>query len=453
MDVRSDLPLINPAQTQSESGIAHVLNLVLAVGICVLLIFGPLAFGATEPSAIFLLEVGIAALLAIWAVRSLAEGRLEIARSSVFVPMLLLAAVVAVQLAVQLSPYWYATWQKALLWGAYGILAFVAVQCFRSAAWLRHFGIVLTVFGFALAMFAILQRFAGNGKIYWVMKNQAAADFFGPYPNHAHFAGLMEMLIPFPLVFALARYSSAPMRLLYSFAALIMGSSVFLSKSRGGVIALVIELGVLTLLAARGRPRRHQLALISGFGLLLIFCVLLVRPHGLWDRFLQVGVPADKLHDDNRLSMLEDSLRMARARPVLGWGFGNFATAYPSYRSFYTDLMVNAAHDDVVQLTVETGVVGLALVIAFLYLLFRDGLRGARGWRHDPRASIALAALVGCTGLVLHSFSDFNLQVPANAALFFVLAAMATASPTRVETSNLPIQQIRTEAWQQRVAP
>jgi O-antigen ligase len=126
--------------------------------------------------------------------------------------------------------------------------------------------------------------------------------------------------------------------------------------------------------------------------------------------------------------MLEDSLKMVRQRPLLGWGFGTFPVVYPSFRSFYTNLAVNAAHNDFVEVTVETGLLGFALMVAFIYLLYRNGLRRVQHWRHDPRASTALAALVGCTGLLVHSFSDFNLQVPANAALFFVLAALATGT-------------------------
>jgi O-antigen ligase len=39
---------------------------------------------------------------------------------------------------------------------------------------------------------------------------------------------------------------------------------------------------------------------------------------------------------------------MVRQRPLLGWGFGTFEVVYPSFRSFYTDLAVNAAHNDFV---------------------------------------------------------------------------------------------------------
>ena len=420
--------LANPSIVPSRHPVPRALEAVIAVGICLLLAFGPLAFGATQAWAVFVLEEGAALLLVAWAVRSLVVGRMEIAGNPLYAPMLLFAVLVGLQLLLHRTAYWYATWQKALLWAAFAGLFFLTGQSLGRHRWIRRFGISATFFGWALAMFAILQKFAGNGKIYWVVRNQAAADFFGPYPNHSHYAGLMEMLVPFPLVLAIAGFSSLPARLLYSFAGIIMGSSILLSQSRGGVIAFVVELGVLTLLTAAGRPRRTQIGLLGMFGLLLVFCFLLVRPHGLWDRFMQLGEHVDRAHDENRLTMLEDSLKMVRQRPLLGWGFGTFAVVYPSFRSFYTDLRVNAAHDDFLELTVETGFAGLALVIGFLYLLYRSGARGARHWRREAQAGMRLAALIGCTGLIVHSFSDFNLQVPANAAMFFVLAAIATAN-------------------------
>ena len=421
-------PVPSTHSMESDNRIAQGLNAFLAVGICLLLAFGILAFGAVQAWAIFILEEGAALLLMIWAARAIAVSQVEINLSPLFTPVLLFAGVVALQLLPNRSAYWNATWQKALLWAAYGILFFLSVQCFSRGAWMRRFAIALTVFGFLVAMLSIAQEFAGNGKYYWVVPNQAGAPFFGPYANYSHYAGLMEMLVPFPLVLAMVGFSPVPMRIFYSFAAVIMGSTIFLSKSRGGVLAFTVEVGVLTVLSALGRRTRRQVTLLGFFCLLLIISLVLVRPNGLWERFMQLGTPMDRSHDPSRITMLEDSLRMVRQRPLLGWGFGTFPVVYPSFRSFYTNLAVNAAHNDFVEVTVETGLLGFALMVAFIYLLYRNGLRRVQHWRHDPRASTALAALVGCTGLLVHSFSDFNLQVPANAALFFVLAAVATGS-------------------------
>jgi O-antigen ligase len=414
----------------------QVLENSVAAGLCLLLAFGPLAFGGVQAWAIFILEAGSALLFITWAAGAIARPRVEIASSPLFPPIVLFAGLVAAQLLLNRSAYWYATWQKALLWAAYGILFFLSIQCFRREAWLRRFGIACSVYGFLVAMFAIAQQFAGNGKYYWVMPNQAARPFFGPYANHANYAGLMEMLVPFPLVLAMADFSPVPLRVLYSFVAVIMSSTIFLSQSRGGVIALAIEVGVLAVLSARGRRTRGQLVSVGLFCLLVVFCLVLVRPNGLGERFMQLGKRADQAHDPSRLTMAKDSLKMVRRRPLLGWGFGTFPVVYPSFRSFYTDFTVNAAHDDFVELAVETGLLGFALMVAFLYLLYRTSMNRIKHWRHDPRDSTALAALVGCTGLIVHSFSDFNLQVPANAALFFVLVAIATGTSAKGAAST-----------------
>jgi hypothetical protein len=76
------------------------------------------------------------------------------------------------------------------------------------------------------------------------------------------------------------------------------------------------------------------------------------------------------------------------------------------------------------------------LIAALIFFLFREALRKAMNWQHDYESSMALAALVGCCGILIHSFCDFNLQVPANAALFAVLAGAAVtrrSGPDKVE--------------------
>jgi len=113
---------------------------------------------------------------------------------------------------------------------------------------------------------------------------------------------------------------------------------------------------------------------------------------------------------------------------LLGWGLGTFPEVYPSFRSFYTNLFVNEAHNDYVQLAVETGLVGFAIACSFIVLVYHRGLRRMEQWQTDIRSAAALAALIGLTGILVHSLSDFNLQIPANAALFFALAALASGS-------------------------
>ncbi len=75
-------------------------------------------------------------------------------------------------------------------------------------------------------------------------------------------------------------------------------------------------------------------------GICLLILVLLVgfQRGALWHHV------AD-LQNTMQVTMTKDGLRMFCHEPVLGCGLGTFTTVYPQFRSFYTNLFVNAAHD------------------------------------------------------------------------------------------------------------
>jgi len=140
----------------------------------------------------------------------------------------------------------------------------------------------------------------------------------------------------------------------------------------------------------------------------------------------------DPLTNDSvvsRLAIAGDLLRMVRDRPIAGWGLGLFPIIYPQYRSFSTDLFVNQAHNDYLQALVETGIPGFACVLWFIGNLYHSGIRNLRA-QSSMAAAPVLGPLVGCTGILVHSLSDFNLHIPANAALFFVLCGMVSNGKT-----------------------
>lgn len=408
--------------------LSHILDLVLGVGICLLLALEVLALGGIVAWGTVMLEVGAAVLLMVWVIRWIPMGRLEIIPNPLFLVMLLFAAIVVVQLLLARTAYWYETWRTAMLWAAYGMMSFLVVQSFRRTAWLRRLGIFFSVFGFLVALITIAQQFAGNGKLYWFIRNQSGWPFYGPYIDHSHYAGLMEMLVPIPLVFAMAGFFRSPIRVLFGFAALLMGTTLFLSQSLGGIVAFTAEIIALAIFVGRRKQASRQLALLGLLLVLLALWVVMLQPSGFGAKLARLQDPIGKAGGSDRLLIVKDSLRMTRERPILGWGFGTFADTYPVHRSFYTNYLVNAAHNDYVQTLVETGFLGGAVMLCFVFVLYRCGMQRIEHWRRDPRAAMSLATLVGCTGLLVHALSDFNLQIPANAALFFVFAVIATSS-------------------------
>jgi len=108
---------------------------------------------------------------------------------------------------------------------------------------------------------------------------------------------------------------------------------------------------------------------------------------------------------------------------------GTFPEVYPEFRTFYTNFFVNEAHDDYLQLLVETGLLGFGAMLWFLIVLYRRAVAKLENWSSDLNGAVALATLLGVTGILVHSFVDFNLHIPANAALFYVWCTIAALEP------------------------
>ena len=151
-------------------------------------------------------------LVTLWAVREVALGRFQVYPNPLYVPAVLFAGLVAIQILFHLTAYWYVTWSKAWLWTAYAGIFFLASQIFNGTIWLQAFGLFCAGYGFLMSLFAIIQQFTWNGKIYWIVPNRHGGWVYGPYVNHAHYAGLMEMLIPFSLIFAITDNLLRPLR-------------------------------------------------------------------------------------------------------------------------------------------------------------------------------------------------------------------------------------------------
>ena len=406
-------------------------NSALLAGTGAVLLLGPLAFGAVEPWAIFALETCAVLLLVAWGWRHWVQNKGDVSNNALYLPMAAFFVLGLAQWATGGTAYRHVTYGHLLLYAAYGMLAFVATQSLRRAAQFNWLAYAVTGYGALVASFAVLQGIAPNGKIYWLVSAAQGGAIYGPYVNHNHYAGLMEMLTPFPLVLAATRFTEGNRRIFVTVVAALMAGSIFLSGSRGGMLALCAELIVLAGLFLRSRQGDWKKPLMLGaFLVLMITLVLWLGGSELTHRLASIHSEAQtEINGGTRLAIDGDCLRMLVKRPFVGWGLGTFPIVYPQFRSFYTTFFVNQAHNDYLQLLVETGLAGFAIAVWFLVLMFRQARTKLKDWTQTGTGALTLAALLGCIGILVHSFFDFNLQIPANAALFYVLCAMAASKP------------------------
>jgi O-antigen ligase len=189
--------------------------------------------------------------------------------------------------------------------------------------------------------------------------------------------------------------------------------------------AFSFELALFFWFLFRERTRNGTVLVLSAFLLAALAFVAWIGGSEVSDRISTLAVAGHSdVRTDIRVAIDRDSLHMFAKRPILGWGLGTFPGVYPQFRSFYTNAFVNQAHNDYLQLLTETGVLGFGVGMWFLVAAVRPAIRKARTWSADINGAVALAALLGICGILVHSFVDFNLQIPANAMLFYVLCSI-----------------------------
>ncbi len=410
---------------------------VVTVGIAALLVFGPLSFGAVQPGSQLVLQLGSVLLFLLWAIGQALDATLVWHKNLLLAPMAAFAVVVAAQLLFRTTAYPYVTTQTLTQLVPCGLLFFTASQGCRTIASLKLLAVSLVTLGVALALFAMVQDWTFNGKLYWYFPVRSNAWVYGPYVNHNHFAGLMEMLFPIALVMASVDFICRRKRIVLATAAVVIAGAIFTSRSLGGMVGFVAGLVFVLIVMGRKRERRTKaLAIVLGCVVLAAYLLLLQQP-GLMQRLGMLGhLSGSDGAAEGRLQIVRDSIPMYRQRPFLGWGLGAFPVAFPRFKTFYTNFVINQAHNDWLQALVEMGIIGFIPVCCFAVMLYWIALRRLRHWKSDPFAAAAFAGLTGCTAILVHSLADFNLRIPANAALFFVMAALATTERNSARVSG-----------------
>ena len=397
---------------------------ILRFGVCALVVFGVLAHGAVEDWARAVLETGAGLLFLVWAANAYLKKEERLLISPLLPPLVALSLVVLGQLAFHRTASAYNTRMELQLFLAYLIVLFVAAQAFRTLEDWRGYIWFVMVFGFLVAIFGILQHLTFNGKLYWFREMRYGGIPFGPYANRNHFAGLMELVIPVALVPLVMGKVRRERWFLVGLFAMLPMVALFLSASRGGIISFAVEMAALALLMVLRRAGgRYALA----GGVVLLVAVLMVSWLGvrqILERFsslqtLEVSV-------GKRASMRGDTWRIFLDHPWTGTGLGTLQTVFPRYETLYDGKIVNHTHNDYLEALAETGLLGGLCCAWFLAVLFLESMRRLMELNHSLAAALHLSALAGCTGFLVHSLVDFNLHIPANALLFFLMANLAT---------------------------
>lgn len=417
----------------------YLAGLIAAVAVAVVF------FGGTETfswAAVQILLLGMAVALSLEQLR-----RPPLLRHAWIVPAALLAWIAAqwhVPFEAVASLDHWATGEMFVRLLVYGSAFAAARRVGRDPRAAQRLILALMVLGVFEAAYGLAQYLTGWQKILWYERVYYRESATGTYVNHNHFAGFLEMVIPFAVARALSAlapragnhraHRAAGKAALFLFLAAVLVLAVVFSQSRMGLIACVGSLAAMAaVLRLRGRnaaaPRG---ALRAGLILLLLSAsaalMLWIGPEPVFTRFAQLPEQeefSDGTDAGGRLPVWADTLRLLRERP-LGVGLGAFEAAYTRVQTVDLNARVDYAHNDYLQVVAELGVPAALLFWAMIFALAARTLRAC--WTHTgpTQQAIALGATGALAALLLHSLTDFNLYVPANGLLFSVVLGLSS---------------------------
>lgn len=291
-----------------------------------------------------------------------------------------------------------------LAWGTFR----AAAECAHDPAAARRQAAALVVTCAAAATAGLVLSLLAGGPA------RAPAAF--PLVNHNHMAALLAVALPFALAVSwrppvgtgtagdpVSRLVPPVLRT----AACLLAVTLPFTVSRAGISAALVGSGAFTVFLLAGRPPRGRLVgavaatAVFGTGAFVAAAPIAAR--------FSTGRLAVSVAE--RSAMARSAFEAFLERPVLGWGAGSFAAVFPRFRTAEVPYRVDHAHNEPLEILVESGAAGAVAALVVLVFLFRALDRGRR--ERAPARDLAVAAAAALVAVLLHGAFDFPLRIPA----------------------------------------
>ena len=410
---------------------------VLRGGICALLAFSVLSFGAVQVWSQSILEGGAALLFLYWALVACRGAGKKVQWNVLNWPLLGFIGIGLLQLLFHGTAYPFLTRLQLLRLVTYFLVFFLFAQAFRSRADLTMLAWCVILFCFAVSLLAIIQHFTAGNSIYWI-EPVNGGEPYGPYVDRDHFAGFVELTLPVGLAlmaFRGLRRDVLPLMTLFTIVPL---GALVLSASRGGLIGFALEIGILGWMMRKRRALRSgRVAAVAAVAIVALFFVAWVGASRAIQGLSALESPGVTL--SRRISMARGAAHIFFDHPLKGCGLGTIVAVYPRYETDYDGKRVDHVHNDYMETLAETGLLGGLCGAAFLWLLYGAARRNLAAEQGRFSLGLHVGAIMAVGGLLLHSLVDFNLQLPANALLFLLEAYVVTtpAFPSEAPRSGM----------------
>jgi O-antigen ligase len=438
-------------------------------GLRALIFWAPVPFASNRTWAWAILVLWALGMMAVWIVARL-KGRVTTPTGydqthwPIYCVVIALA-LIALQLLplpasvlVWLSPKSLAAYQAAtdvpVRWASVSIDRFATAQfLLRAAAYASVFSLTLLLvrrtrhmeaLAYAFVYAGVVQAVVGillhvTGASYTVFYEQIAHQTAkGTFVNRNHFAAFINLCLAMGIGLMIGKLEQQPLRtwrqrlrwlaavvisekLRLRIMLVVMVIAVVLTRSRMGNTSFFASL-LITGLVALLFFRRSTRATVIFIASLVVIDVMII---GSWvgvenvvkriqDTSIVTQAQVGEESVEQRIEPGLKSLAIVKDYPWLGTGAGTFYIVFPRYRPPDVVGFFDHAHNDYAQVAVELGYVGFGgALCAAIGLLAAGVITLARRGVPQLVRGMAFGGLMATTTLLIHSWIEFNLQIPA----------------------------------------
>ena len=423
-------------------------KIILSGLLIFIIIFSCLARGAVALFSLAIIEITAGFIISYWLIEMIIKKRLSFIKARFLIPAVLFFGLIFFQLLplplgflkiispktaalyaylmpqgstktfFSLSVYPYVTISELLKMVAYfGIFVFIINKIETKGQCDLILNTIIAL-GTGISIFAFIQRYA--------LLQQAASvtSAYGPFFNRNNFAGYINMVIPLAMGYFLCE-KSLNKKTVYGFCIAIMSLALFLSLSRAGILVYIFGLIFILLFSRANDVLKEKSGIITIWIIMVILSILF---------FVDIKIVWESLSSLLKKETLVilghgyswgDIVRIWKDFPVFGTGLGTFVNMSGMYKSTAYQSLFVYAHNDCLQLLSETGLLGGGLIFLFFMQYFRSLFKAWFKRRDTYAVCMVFGATASLSVMLAYSFLDFNLHIPANALLFFVIMGLA----------------------------
>ncbi len=460
----------------------RIIDRTIDAGLIFIAVFAPLAFGSVHIWAYTLIEVIVFSLLIIWAVKHLLFSPINSTQGEL-IPLYICFGIFTIAVCLQiiplpphiirlLSPRAYELYtqaipgyEKATIWRSISIyphaskislvkfisyigIFFLITQEIREKKRIKRLIGALVLIGFFEALYGLYGYFSKNHFIFGFRKIYGTGSATGTYVNRNHFAGYLGMIVFISIGYFLSKIpgrvreeyafkqrlidflntakASESGVLLIMIITMILG--IIFSLSRMGVFSFVFALLLIVFLAILNRQKKLRNVIFIIFSLALITSLW----YGLNPLVERYYSSASAFFD--RAGIWETTGKVIKDFPLTGSGLGTYETVLQRYkpRDLKHHLLIfDHAHNDYLEIISEVGIIGIVpLLLAGIYFFILILKKWAQR-KNSFSKGVSLGGMGAMSYICLHSLTDFNMYIPANAITLFIIMALTYCSITR----------------------